>query len=141
MTEFAQYMQVKLNALLVNHNANTNNESMYTVHVQYYMSILIFTITSIIFSDSKPAGMRPPKPVMAPPTYHQLSRSPNLSPSSEHSSSNSRSPSPRGASAMTVKVHYTTTRAIRVASSITYPKLLHLICRKFDRPDNSLTLW
>lgn len=42
---------------------------------------------------------------------------------------------------MTVKIHYTTTRALRVSSSITFVQLLRLICRKFDRPDDSLTIW
>uniref|UniRef100_A0A1X7TTC9 Uncharacterized protein n=1 Tax=Amphimedon queenslandica TaxID=400682 RepID=A0A1X7TTC9_AMPQE len=91
--------------------------------------------------SAKDAKMRPPKPSMAPPSFRHPSRSPNLSPSSEHSPTNSRSPSPYGASAMTIKVHYTTTRAIRVASSISYQKLVHLICRKFDKSDNSITLW
>lgn len=42
---------------------------------------------------------------------------------------------------MTVKVHYSTTRALRVSASITYQQLQHLICKKFDRPEDSLTLW
>ena len=42
---------------------------------------------------------------------------------------------------MTIKVHYTTTRALRVSSSITYQQLQNLICKKFDCPADSLTLW
>jgi len=40
-----------------------------------------------------------------------------------------------------VKVHYTTTRALRVSITIGFSQLLHQVCKKFDRPDNSLTLW
>lgn len=85
---------------------------------------------------------RPPKPSTAPPPPRSSSRSPKPSGELHLSSPSSRSPSPRpGTGAITIKVHYSSTRAIRVASSITFDKLLHLICRKFDRPDNSLSLW
>lgn len=40
-----------------------------------------------------------------------------------------------------MKVHYATTRALRVSSSVTYQQLQHLICKKFDSPEDSLTLW
>ena len=53
----------------------------------------------------------------------------------------SLSPSPLQPGMMTVKVHYSTTRAVRVSSSITYQQLQLLICKKFDRPEGSLTLW
>jgi hypothetical protein len=42
---------------------------------------------------------------------------------------------------MTVKVHYSTTRALRVSTSITYQQLQNLICKKFGQPEDSLTLW
>lgn len=42
---------------------------------------------------------------------------------------------------MTVKVHYATTRALRVSVFIGYNQLQSLICKKFERPDGSLTLW
>ena len=42
---------------------------------------------------------------------------------------------------MTVKVHYSTTRALRVSLSISYNQLQSLICKKFEQPDDSLTLW
>lgn len=42
---------------------------------------------------------------------------------------------------MTVKVHYSVTRALRVSTSITYQQLQNLICKKFDQPEDSLTLW
>lgn len=40
-----------------------------------------------------------------------------------------------------MKIHYTTTRALRVVHDISFSSLSRLICRKFDRPDNSLVLW
>ena len=43
-------------------------------------------------------------------------------------------------SKMTVKVHYSTTRAIRVSTSISFKQLESLICKKFDQEDDSLTL-
>ena len=42
---------------------------------------------------------------------------------------------------MTVKVHYTTTRALRVSITTGFSQLLHQVCKKLGRPDNSLTLW
>lgn len=48
---------------------------------------------------------------------------------------------PLQASTITVKVHYSTTRAVRISSTITYQQLQHLICKKFERPEGSLTLW
>ncbi len=42
---------------------------------------------------------------------------------------------------MTVKVHYTSTRALRVSPSILYPEFQALICKKFDCPEDSITLW
>ena len=44
-------------------------------------------------------------------------------------------------SKMTVKVHYATTRALRVSTSISYKQLQSLICTKFEVADDSLTLW
>ena len=42
---------------------------------------------------------------------------------------------------MTVKVHYTTTRAVRVLYSIQFNQLGQIICSKFGQHDGSLTLW
>lgn len=42
---------------------------------------------------------------------------------------------------MTVKVHYTTTRAMRMNTSISFVQLQQAICKKFGCPENSLTLW
>lgn len=104
---------------------------------------LVLMSNVLVLTDRQPSGVtRPPKPSTAPPPPRSSSRSPNPSGELHLSSPSSRSPSPRpGTGAITIKVHYSSTRAIRVASSITFDKLLHLICRKFDRPDNSLSLW
>jgi len=42
---------------------------------------------------------------------------------------------------MTVKIHYHMTRAVRVSYSISYKQLQALICKKFELPDDSLTLF
>ena len=42
---------------------------------------------------------------------------------------------------MTVKVHYSTTRAIRISSSSSFKQLEEAICKKFSVPVGSLTLW
>ena len=42
---------------------------------------------------------------------------------------------------MTVKVHYASTRAMRVSTSISFKQLQSLICKKFDRDVDSLTFW
>lgn len=106
------------------------------------MTVVLIT-NVLVLIDRQPSGVtRPPKPSTAPPPPRSSSRSPNPSGELHLSSPSSRSPSPRpGTGAITIKVHYSSTRAIRVASSITFDKLLHLICHKFDRPDNSLSLW
>lgn len=48
---------------------------------------------------------------------------------------------PSQSDTMTVKVHYSTTRAIRMSSRVSYGDLQEIICKKFDLPPNSLTLW
>ncbi len=42
---------------------------------------------------------------------------------------------------MTVKVHYSTTRALRLSSTSSYNQLEEAICNKFSVPQGSLTLW
>jgi len=42
---------------------------------------------------------------------------------------------------MTIKVHYSTTRAIRLSNSSTYQQVEEAICKKFEVQLGSLTLW
>lgn len=42
---------------------------------------------------------------------------------------------------MTVKVHYSTTRALRLSRSSSYSQVEEAICKKFDVPLGSLALW
>ena len=42
---------------------------------------------------------------------------------------------------LTIKVHYNTTRALRVASDCTHEELIKLVCKKFEMPQHSLSLW
>ena len=44
-------------------------------------------------------------------------------------------------SMMTVKVHYTTTRALRMSVDVSLDKLTRLVCKKFGQSDASLVLW
>jgi neutrophil factor 2 len=97
-------------------------------------------------SESRP---RPPKPTNAPPPPRPSSRSPlphspSRSPVPLRPVTPTRTPSPavpRPVTAITIKIHYKSTRSIRVASSLSFDKLAHLICKKFDKEDNQLTLW
>jgi hypothetical protein len=42
---------------------------------------------------------------------------------------------------MTVKVHYTSTRAVRVLYSVQFNQLCQIVCSKFGQQDGGLTLW
>ena len=42
---------------------------------------------------------------------------------------------------ITIKVHYTSTRAVRVLYSIQFNQLSKIICSKFGAQDGTLTLW
>lgn len=105
---------------------------------------------------------RPPKPTNLPPSparspdIRKLSTptngfSPSPSPTKSpeqrtlspptNSPNRSSSPLPGSNGAITVKVHYSTTRAVRVAATITYKKLLGIISKKFEKEEDSITLW
>ena len=89
-------------------------------------------VTPCFFTD-----VRPPKPTALPPAPRPNRTHDNDS----QRSSPPRAYSPKNSGAITVKVHYTTTRAMRVASGLPLATLLHLTCKKFDLSDNALTLW
>ena len=42
---------------------------------------------------------------------------------------------------MTVKVHYSTTRALRMSSSVKFSELEHAICKKFGSSEGTLTFY
>ncbi|CAI8022822.1 Neutrophil cytosol factor 2 [Geodia barretti] len=74
--------------------------------------------------DAKSSGMAP--------------RANQISPSA----SPARSPTPTSPeTTITIKVHYTSTRAVRVLYSIQFNQLSKIICSKFGAQDGTLTLW
>ena len=42
---------------------------------------------------------------------------------------------------MTVKIHYSSTRAVRISSSVKFSELDKAICKKFGNPAGSLTFY
>ncbi len=110
----------------------------------YKQSLLAPPLLTIIPVEPKTKS-RPPKPTMAPPPPRTGSRSPTHSSSPARdtdvrSKSPKRSPSPLS-DAITVKIHYTSTRAIRISKSTNLQKLLGLVCRKFDKQEGTLSIW
>ncbi|XP_064396169.1 neutrophil cytosol factor 2-like isoform X2 [Halichondria panicea] len=99
------------------------------------------------------SGIRPPKPDLPPPPFHpdgnvlkengppRTSPLKHTKPELNAHRPQSRSPSPKQPSTMTVKVHYSTTRALRLSSTSSYNQLEEAICNKFSVPQGSLTLW
>ena len=111
----------------------------------YITNLFATSIVNDIMPVEQKTKSRPPKPTMAPPPPRTSSRSPTYgsSPSRDtdvRSKSPRRSPSPMS-DAITVKIHYTSTRAIRISKSTSLQKLLGLVCRKFDKKEGTLSIW
>ena len=114
-------------------------------HAYKYLFLYFKIMLTLI--EPKTRG-RPPKPTMAPPPPRPGSHSPSPRPSpSPTRELEPRNRSPRHTSpapmsdAVTVKIHYTSTRAIRIAKSTDLHKLLELVCKKFEKQEGSLSLW
>ncbi len=81
-----------------------------------------------------------------PPPRAGHSTSPHHSPSptrelESHSRSPKHNPPSPMSDAVTVKIHYTSTRAIRISKSTNLQKLSGLVCKKFEKQEGSLSLW
>ncbi|KAL5483803.1 hypothetical protein EMCRGX_G020218 [Ephydatia muelleri] len=82
---------------------------------------------------------RPPKPTQAPPLLTKTGlTSPPMSPLPARPGQPAAN---REEAMVTVKIHYTTTRAIRISKSAGFEELVQAVCEKCERPKNTLTLW
>jgi neutrophil factor 2 len=78
--------------------------------------------------SSKPLLPVPPKPSLKPPSVRSTgTSSPSISPEEEEE--------------IFVKVHYTSTRALVVDRRITLKDLEETVCKKFERPIGTVSLW
>lgn len=91
-------------------------------------------------SSSAEASPRLLRPSQAPPSMTKTR--PSSPPKSPVPTRPAAQPTPsREDAMMTVKIHYTTTKAIRISKSAGFEELIQAVCEKCEQPKNAITLW